>query len=139
MSTHFSKNFKRLDKDQKITFWRAIWSKIAIGSDMSKLAPILNENLNYWGHLSNFKAVNTILSGSLKIESIPKQFINNPINTWKKSRFFFKPQSGQNMGIKFAKRVRFWAHFRSTSPNFASWAKKNIPTASLKQVQNNLF
>ena len=34
---------------------------------------------------------------------------------------FFDPKNGQNMDVNFANSVDFWAHFRPTSSNIASF------------------
>ena len=44
---------------------------------MSNVGQILNENLNFRCHLSTFRAENTLKSGTLQTENMPKHFLNH--------------------------------------------------------------
>ena len=44
---------------------------------MSNVGQILNEYLNFRCHLSTFRAENTLKSGTLQTENMPKHFLNH--------------------------------------------------------------
>ena len=62
---------------------------------------------------------------------MPKQFLNNPKITVKKSRKLFDLKNRQNTDVNLAKSFDFWVNFRFTSTIFNLLVLKKIKSFPL--------
>ena len=87
-----------------------------------------------WPKISIFVVIYQLLElkihpnvGLIKAQTMPKHFPNKSKKLRKSpENDFLDPQNGQITGVKLAKSVDFWVHFRCTSSIFGSLALKKI-------------
>ena len=124
MPRHILNNSKRtLKKSRKRLFWPSKWSKMTPPN--RKMSNLLNENFDFKGHLSTFRAENTPKVGLLRSKTVPKHFPNNSKTTLKKSRkrLFRPPKRPKMTPIERQNKPIFdWIFLFSRSfINLSSW------------------